>query len=104
MKSCLVLSDLDQRYKVGNFTSTNLKLIEANWKRIKASLELTIRLVNRFGIDRETLTSVNALLPIAYYLHRIGRGSRNGLSVQSLKRKTNSSAAARQPIEWRLWR
>lgn len=78
MKSCLVLSDLDQRYKVGNFTNANLKLIETNWKRIKASLEATLRLVNRFGIDRETLTSVNALLPIAYYLYHLGRGSLDG--------------------------
>ena len=78
MKSCLVLSDLDQRYKVGNFTTANLKLIETNWKRIKASLEATLRLVNRLGINGENLTSVNALLPIAYYVHRIGRGSLDG--------------------------
>lgn len=78
MKSCLVLCDLDQRYKVGNFTTANLKLIETNWKRIKASLEATLRLVNRFGIERETLTSANALLPIAYYLYRIERGSLDG--------------------------
>jgi len=78
MKSCLVLCDLDQRYKVGNFTTANLKLIETNWRRIKATLEATLRLVNRFGIDSETLTSVNALMPVAYYLHQIGRGSLDG--------------------------
>lgn len=78
MKSCLVLCDLDQRYKVGNFTTHNLARIEANWTRIKASLEATLRLVNRFGIDGETLTSLNALLPIAYYLHRIDGGSLDG--------------------------
>jgi hypothetical protein len=78
MKSCLVLSDLDQRYKVSNFTNSNLKLIETNWKGIKASLEATLRLVNRFGIDRENLTSANALLPIAYYLHRTESGSLDG--------------------------
>ncbi len=78
MKSCLVLSDLDQRYKVGNFTTGNLKLIEGNWRRIKASLEATMRLVNRFGIDQETLTSLNALLPIAYYLYHLDRGSLDG--------------------------
>ncbi|WP_050983389.1 GmrSD restriction endonuclease domain-containing protein [Methylorubrum extorquens] len=78
MKSCLVLCDLDPRYKVGNFTTANLARIEANWTRIKASLEATLRLVNRFGIDGETLTSLNALLPIAYYLHRIGSGSLDG--------------------------
>jgi hypothetical protein len=78
MKSCLVLSDLDQRYKVNNFTNANLKLIEGNWRRIKASLEATLRLVNRFGIDRENLTSVNALLPIAYYIYRTDCGSLDG--------------------------
>jgi hypothetical protein len=78
MKSCLLLSDLDHHYKIGNFTTANLKLIEANWRRIKTSLEATIRLVNRFGIDREILTSVNALLPIAYYLYHSGEGSLDG--------------------------
>ncbi|MCP4618889.1 MAG: DUF262 domain-containing protein [Bradyrhizobium sp.] len=78
MKSCLVLSDLDQRYKVGNFTTANLKLIETNWRQIKASLEATLYLTNRFGIDRDNLTSVNALLPIAYYLHRTLSGSLDG--------------------------
>ncbi|OAS23707.1 GmrSD restriction endonuclease domain-containing protein [Methylobacterium platani] len=78
MKSCLVLCDLDQRYKVANFTTSNLARIEASWTRIKASLEATLRLVNRFGIDGETLTSLNALLPIAYYLHGIGGGSLDG--------------------------
>jgi Protein of unknown function DUF262/Protein of unknown function (DUF1524) len=78
MKSCLVLSDLDQRYKVGNFTTANLKLVETNWRRIKASLEATLQLVNRFGIDQENLTSVNALLPIAYYIYRTESGSLDG--------------------------
>lgn len=78
MKSCLVLCDLDPRYKVSNFTTANLARIEANWARIKTSLEATLQLVNRFGIDAETLTSLNALLPIAYYLHRTGAGSLDG--------------------------
>ncbi|WP_407364393.1 DUF262 domain-containing protein (plasmid) [Pseudomonas luteola] len=67
MKACLVLSDLPNAYKVSNFTKKNLDLIRGNWDRIKSSLEMTVRLVNDFGIDRETLTSTNALLPIAYY-------------------------------------
>ncbi len=97
MKACLVLCDLDQRYKVGNFTTANLKLIETNWKRIKSSLEGTLRLVNRFGIDAETLTSVNALLPVAYYLHRTGRGSLDGstpFEAANAKRIHHCSSAA----------
>jgi hypothetical protein len=74
MRSCLVLSDLDHVYKVNNFTTTNLGVIQRNWPEIKRALEATLRLVNRFGIDRDTLTSANALLPIAYYLFKLGAG------------------------------
>lgn len=72
MRSCLVVSDLDHVYKVNNFTNEALFTIQRKWPEIKASLESTIRLVSRFGIDRDTLTSANALLPIAYYLSKIG--------------------------------
>jgi hypothetical protein len=71
MRSCLVLSDLDHRYKVGNFTNSNLEQIQAQWPNIRRSVESTVRLVNRFGIDRDTLTSANALLPIAYYISKL---------------------------------
>lgn len=71
MRSCLVLSDLDHVYKVNNFTNENLALIQRKWPQIKAALEATIKLVNSFGIDRDTLTSANALLPIAYYLFKL---------------------------------
>jgi uncharacterized protein with ParB-like and HNH nuclease domain len=78
MKSCLVLSDLKHQYEVSNFTNDNLKLIEKNWGQIKKNLESTMRLVNRFGVDKDTLTSANALLPIAYYLYKINQGSLDG--------------------------
>lgn len=70
MKACLVLSDLPNAYKVSNFNKTNLELIRRNWDGIKSALETTIRIANNFGIDRDTLTSSNALLPIAYYIFR----------------------------------
>lgn len=70
MKACLVLSDLPNAYKVSNFNKKNLDLIRSNWERIKVALEMTVRLANDFGIDRDTLTSSNALLPIAYYFFR----------------------------------
>ncbi|HVX90647.1 MAG TPA: DUF262 domain-containing protein [Candidatus Paceibacterota bacterium] len=78
MRACLVISDLDHVYKVNNFTSANLATIQKNWPVIKAAVEATIRLVNRFGIDRDTLTSTNALLPIAYYLSKL-----NGRTLDS---------------------
>jgi hypothetical protein len=70
MKASLLLSDLDHVYQVRNFANRNLEIMRANWGRIKVTLRRTFLLVNRFGIDRENLSSLNALLPIAYYLHK----------------------------------
>jgi uncharacterized protein with ParB-like and HNH nuclease domain len=68
MKACLVLSDLPVQYKISNFSNQNLALIEKDWTSIKDSIERGVSLVNTFGIDRDTLTSANALIPIIYYL------------------------------------
>jgi hypothetical protein len=71
MKSCLLLSDLDHVYQIKNFTNRNLEIMRGNWTAIKLALKRTFALINRLGIDRENLTSVNALMPIAYYLRKI---------------------------------
>ena len=68
MKSCLVLSDLPVAYKVNNFTDKNLSLIESKWTEIKQAIEKAVDLINHFGIDRDTLTSANALIPLIYYI------------------------------------
>lgn len=70
MKTCLVLTDLPVQYKVDNFSNQNLALIQRHWGQIKAAIENAVSLVNWFGIDRDTLTSANALIPIIYYLYR----------------------------------
>jgi uncharacterized protein with ParB-like and HNH nuclease domain len=70
MKACLVLSDLDHVYKVKNFNNKNLEIMRRDWSATRTALVRTFKLINRFGIDRDTLTSANALLPIAYYLKR----------------------------------
>lgn len=70
MKACLVLSDLDHVYKVRNFNNKNLEIMRRDWSATKVALAQTFKLINRFGIDRDTLTSANALLPIAYYLKK----------------------------------
>ena len=67
MKTCLVLTDLPVAYKVKNFTNTNLALIQNKWDEIKNAIEKTVDLVNTCGIDGDTLTSANALVPIIYY-------------------------------------
>lgn len=70
MKSCLVLSNLPVVYKVQNFSNDNLDLIRRNWREIKSAISRGVDLINSFGIDRDKLTSVNAVIPVAYYLFR----------------------------------
>jgi hypothetical protein len=85
MKSCLLLSDIDHSYKVSNFTNHNLEIMRRNWDAIKVALKRTVLLVNRFGIDRETLTSLNTLLPIAYYLRQIDIDLTEGMSAFNIE-------------------
>ena len=73
MKTCLVCADLPVAYKVQNFNNQNLGEIQRQWNDIKSAIERAVDLVNFFGIDRDNLTSANALIPLIYYLyHRPG--------------------------------
>jgi uncharacterized protein with ParB-like and HNH nuclease domain len=69
LKTCLVLCDFaDIAFKVDNFNKSNMLTIEKRWEEITEAIRLTVALIAAFGYDRETLTSNNALIPIAYYL------------------------------------
>ncbi|MGH2487712.1 MAG: GmrSD restriction endonuclease domain-containing protein, partial [Ktedonobacterales bacterium] len=57
-------------YLVKNFNNQNLDKIRQNWPGIKQAMRAGIDLVNSFGIDRDTLTSANALIPVMYFLYR----------------------------------
>ena len=73
LKSCLVLCDFTNiAFKVDNFNRENMLTIESRWEEITQVLRLTASLIDAFGFDRETLTSNNALIPIAYYLLKKG--------------------------------
>jgi len=69
LKSALILSDLqDITFKVDNFNKTNMLLIESKWEEISNALRIAVNLVASFGYSRDTLTSNNAIIPIAYYI------------------------------------
>jgi hypothetical protein len=70
MKSCLVLTDLPVVYKVRNFNNANLTMIRQNWSAIRKAVERGVDLANSFGIDRDNLTSTNALIPVIYFLFK----------------------------------
>lgn len=73
LKTALVLTDFsDIAFKVDNFNKHNMMKIEANWDNIKKAIKQSVNLVSSFGYTGETLSSNNALIPIAYYLLKIG--------------------------------
>ncbi|HSI66422.1 MAG TPA: DUF1524 domain-containing protein, partial [Planococcus sp. (in: firmicutes)] len=73
LKSCLVLGDFsDIAFKVDNFNKEAMRKIEKNWDDVKEAIRLAINLVSSFGYNQETLTSNNAIIPIAYYLLKKG--------------------------------
>ena len=73
LKTALVLSDITNiAFLVDNFNKANMMKIESNWENIKKAIEQAVLLVSSFGYSGETLTSNNALIPIAYYLLKIG--------------------------------
>ncbi|MFD1513438.1 GmrSD restriction endonuclease domain-containing protein [Halomarina rubra] len=93
LKSCLVLSDLSVRYRVGQFNRENVSKIEDEWPAIKEAIETAATLVNQFGIDENTLTSRNAVIPIAYYFKQ------TGVTVDQLKRDQEKYHRIKQDIK-----
>ncbi len=73
MKTCLVLSDFkDIAFKVDNFNQDNMLRIEKKWEEITKAIRLSYLLLVSFGYNRDSLTSNNAVIPIAYYLMKQG--------------------------------
>jgi hypothetical protein len=73
LKACLVLAGIpDIRFTVTNFNQANMALIEGKWGEISKSLMMAGGLVASFGFNGQTLTSNNSVIPIAYYLLRLG--------------------------------
>ena len=73
LKTCLVLCDFPKiAFKVDNFTPKNLETIEKSWESISKAIEISYRLLDSFGYNRDTLTSNNAVIPIAYYIYKLG--------------------------------
>jgi len=70
LKAALVTGEFDVVYNVANFTSDAIRQIESNWLGIKQAIEKAFRFVNRMGLSADNLGSLNAVLPIVYYMYR----------------------------------
>jgi len=97
LKSCLVLSDLPVRYRVGQFNRENVSKIESEWESIRTAIKAAATLVNQFGIDENTLTSRNAVIPLAYYFKN------TGLTVDHLQQNAEEYHQTKQAMKkWLL--
>lgn len=73
LKAGLMLTDIASvGFQVRNFTQSNMAILEENWQRIRDALVETVQLVTNYGFDAHGIRAASALLPIAYYIFRIG--------------------------------
>lgn len=74
LKSSLVLTDRsDIRFDVENFDRENMQAIEEAWEvSVRQPLFRATELAASLGYHGKTLTSSNVLIPVAYYLKKIG--------------------------------
>ena len=78
LKTALMLSDADVRFKVKNFTENQVAKIEQEWDDIKSCILEVFRLIKSFGLNDAALRAKNAAIPIAYYLFHKGRDKKLG--------------------------
>ena len=96
LKTCLMLTDADVKFKVKNFKVEQVKTIQRHWGAIKDCIRETFRLILRLGINPESLTSKNAVIPICYYLYNKRLGAEllylsiNNLGKEDEKRESES--------------
>jgi len=74
LKTALTIAGVDVRFKVSNFTQTNMGKVEAAWPEIEGSLLRAATLLQQFGYNERNLTANSVIVPIAHYLHLRGAG------------------------------
>ncbi|AYA04286.1 DUF262 domain-containing protein [Acinetobacter sp. WCHAc010034] len=98
LKTSLMLIDEDVRFKVKNFTADRVQTIQLQWDTIKACIKETFKLIRKFGINAQSLTSKNAVIPICYYLYK--KGDENGdplyLTINDLAKHNEERAKISQ--------
>ena len=96
LKTCLMLTETDVKFKVKNFKAEQVKAIREQWDEIKHCIKETFKLIRRFGINPQSLTSKNAVIPICFYLYKKQSGGQplylsiNNLAKESQQRQSIS--------------
>ena len=69
IKAFLYLYHKNVKMEISSFSIDFCQKIEANWNNIRDSILSLFDLLRTFGLDEYKLTSVNATLPILYYIY-----------------------------------
>lgn len=86
LKAGLMLARLPNvQFKVTNFNHDNMRLLEKRWEAVKDAVRAAVELVAGFGFTGHSLSAHNAILPVAYYLHR--RDTPDGFLSQAAYRE-----------------
>jgi uncharacterized protein with ParB-like and HNH nuclease domain len=97
LKTCLMLTESDVKFKVKNFKAEQVKAIQEQWETIKKCIKSTFKAVRRFGINPQSLTSKNAVIPICYYLYKKqSNGQSLYLSIDNLAKEHDQRQAISQ--------
>ena len=72
LKAFLYLLKTDVRFRIKSFNNEFIDLVEEKWESIRDCIDELFELLKNFGLDRSSLTSNNATLPILYYLYHRG--------------------------------
>ncbi|MBQ7155439.1 MAG: DUF262 domain-containing protein [Synergistaceae bacterium] len=69
LRTCLVLFVDDIRFRLNNFTHSNVAVFEKNWLGIKASIIAAFTLFEQLGFNDATFRAKNAAIPVIYYIY-----------------------------------
>jgi len=73
LKAGLMLAGIsDIAFKVKNFNTENMAVLDREWDAIGDSLKLAVGLLSDFGLSDATLSAKSVMIPVAYYLHSRG--------------------------------
>jgi uncharacterized protein with ParB-like and HNH nuclease domain len=70
LKFCLFLHGDDIKFELENFKDATIDKIIEDWDNIHTSIFTSFELVDNLRFNDKTLSAKNAIIPIAYYLHK----------------------------------
>ncbi|WP_049562708.1 DUF262 domain-containing protein [Nonomuraea sp. SBT364] len=70
LKTALMVAGVDLRFKVSNFTASNMQKVEDAWSTTRVAMIKAASLLDLFGFTNRTLTAASAVVPLSYYLAR----------------------------------